>query len=427
MEDCLGSKSMDRKIQGHSLRVMHIVLNLDIGGAQEVVYTLAKYMARDGHKPVVCTFKDGPLRQEVERLGIPVEILPDRSYSIFALPLFLLEILRIRKELIRLIGKYHIDIVQTHLLQSLDFLVATLHFLTRSPAIYWTVHNYKFSLQEQDLPRFPWLLRPKRFLYRILYALCIYWIDGVIAVSDDVRKAILAIMGPVAEKKITTIFNGVDLERYQKSVSKRLVRESLGLDERALLVLVVAMLKEQKGHRYLLEAAVHVIPRFPHLHFLLVGDGILKEELRAQTLHLGLEENVHFLGIRQDIPDLLAESDYFVLPSLWEGLPMALIEAMASGLPIIATEVSGSKQLIEPGISGILIPPGDSQRLAEAICEIVSDRARAAEMGQAAQQRVRQGYSAGKQAKEHVQLYQQSDPMIRQLNFTRDFTEHIES
>jgi glycosyltransferase involved in cell wall biosynthesis len=395
---------------------MHIVLNLEFGGAQEVVRTLVKYMAKSGHKPVVCTFQDGPLRQEIERMGIPVEILPDRRYSILALPLFLIEMLRIRKELVRLILKYRTEIIQTHLLQSLDFLVATLHFLGNPPSIYWTIHNYKFTLQENDLPRFHWLLGPKRFLYRLLYSLFFHWIDGMIAVSTDVKEAILDTLGSSVENKVTVISNAVDLERYRKPVNKQRIRGALGLAGDLCLMLVVAMLREQKGHRYLIEAAARVVPRFPNLHLLFVGDGALKEELLAQTNALGLGKNIHFLGVRSDIPDLLAVSDYFVLPSLWEGMPVALFEAMASGLPVIATEVSGSKQVIEPGVTGMLIPPGDSQKLAEAIVEILSHPEQAAAMGWAAQRRVNEEYSASKQVKEHIALYRRGYQKIGQAN-----------
>ena len=405
MKNLSDGKVTEAYDQVNPIRVMHLVLNLEIGGAQEVVRTLVKYLAKEGHKPVVCTFKDGPLRQEIEKLGVPVEILPDRRYSFLAFPLFVLEMFRIRNKLIQLIRKHQIDIIQTHLLQSLDFLVATLHRLSDSPTIYWTIHNYNFALQSDDLPRFRWLLHPKHFAYRILYNLFINWVDGIIAVSSEVEEAILETIGPVAKNKIKVICNAVDLDRYQKSMNQQFLRDALGLGNDTRLMLVVAMLKEQKGHRYLIDAAAKVLPRFPDLHILLIGDGILKEELGAQTNALGLEKQIHFLGMREDIPDLLADGDYFVLPSLWEGLPVALIEAMATGLPVIATEVSGSKQVVFSGATGLLIPPGDSQKLADAIEEIITQPQWASEMGQAARRRIEEKYNASKQVREYIDLY----------------------
>lgn len=404
---------------------MHIILNLDIGGAQEVVRTLAKYMAKDGHKPVVCTFQDGPLRREIEQLGIPVEVLPERRRSILVPHLFLLEMLSLRRELIRLIGKYQVEVIQTHLLQSLDFLVATLHLLPHSPSIYWTVHNYNFALRKEDLPRFHWLLGPKRAVYRLLWQLLLPGVDGVIAVADEVKEAIVHQIGRPAESKIHVIRNGVDVERYRRPVNRQQIRRALGLEQDARLILVVAMFREQKGHRYLIEAAAEILPRVPDVHIILAGDGTLKEELRAQAAALQLENQIHFLGLREDIPDLLAASDYFVLPSLWEGLPMALIEAMASGLPAVATEVSGSKQVMLSGATGWLVPPGDAKALADAILEMIMQPDRAAHMARAAQQRVEEEYGAGKQVSEHIALYQEHDQAIGGWKFERDFSENI--
>jgi glycosyltransferase involved in cell wall biosynthesis len=170
-------------------------------------------------------------------------------------------------------------------------------------------------------------------------------------------------------------------------------------------MVTVGTLKEQKGHRYLIEAARSVVSQFPDVHILFIGDGDLREELQAQTRVSGLEEPIHFLGSRNDVPDLLAASDYFVLPSLWEGLPMALIEAMASGLPIIATEVSGTKQVMVPNETGLLVPPGTVQQLKEAVINFLSEPARARAMGAAAQQRVEACFSAKRQAEEHIALY----------------------
>jgi glycosyltransferase involved in cell wall biosynthesis len=418
-------KSADEPEQRKSLRVMHIVINLEIGGAQEVVHTLAKYMAKGGHKLVVCSFKDGPLRQKIERLGIPVEILPDRRYSILVPHLFILEMLSIRKELVRLLLKYQIEIVQTHLLQSLDFLVATLYFLTDAPSIYWTVHNYHFVLRREDLPRFHWLLVPKRIAYRLMWQLVIHWVTGVIAVSEEVKEAILGKIGFAVADKIIVINNGVDAERYQKPIDKRQLRQFLGLGANHYLILVVAMFREQKGHYYLINAAAHILPRLPDLRILLVGDGKLRERLLTQTRSLGLEKQILFLGIREDIPDLLAGSDCFVLPSLWEGLPMSLVEAMASGLPIVATEVSGSKQVMLSGVTGLLVPPADSHELAQAIVEIVTQPTRAAKMGQAARQLIEKEYSASKQAGEYINLYQERYQALARGKSEHDFSKNI--
>jgi glycosyltransferase involved in cell wall biosynthesis len=214
-------------MQNSQLKVMQIISNLDIGGAQEVVRTLAEYLAEGGCIPVVCSFKDGPLRRDIERLGIPVEVLPDRHHSVLAFPLFALEMLRIRRAMVDLVKKYKVDVIQTHLLRSLDFLVLTLRY-KRDVLVFWTVHNYNFALREDQLPRYKWLLRPKRLVHRLLYRLTAQWVNGFIAVSDEVGTAILETIGPNQEK-IAVICNGVDVKRYRRPADKAGIRHQLGL------------------------------------------------------------------------------------------------------------------------------------------------------------------------------------------------------
>ena len=390
------------------IRVMQIISNLDIGGAQEVVRTLAKYLVEDGHKPIVCTLKDGPLRQDIERMGIPVEVLPGRKHSVVALPYFIADMLRLRRALIGLIKKYRVAVVQTHLLRSLDFLVLTLKWGSHVRLVFWTIHNYNFTLRSEHLPRFRWLLGSKRAAHRWLYRFMARWVDGFIGVSEAIRPSLLTEIGDDIEDKITIISNGVDVARYQQAVDKAHIRHQLGFGEEARLMAMVGTFKRQKGHAYLIEATSQIIERFPDLHILLIGDGELRNEMQARVKALNLDNSIHFLGSRNDIPDLLAVSDYFVLPSLWEGLPMALLEAMASALPIIATEVSGSQQVMLPQQTGLLIAPGDVDQLAEAMATMLAQPEQARAMGQAAYKRVDSFYSARKQVQDHVALYQQA-------------------
>lgn len=391
-------------MQKDRLTVMQIVSNLEIGGAQEVVRTLSENLEGAGCDMVVCTFKDGSLRTEIEGLGIPVEVLPSRRYSIVAFPLYFLEVLKMRKALVDLVNKHQIEVVQSHLLRSLDFLVLTLK-LRRNLLVFWTFQNANFILREDHLQGQKWLLRPKRAAYRLLYRLCAHWVDGFIAVSDDVKTAILSDIGFIPEDKVTVICNSVDVKRYQGNVDKAQIHRQLGLPENASVMAVVATFKEQKGHRFMIEATSSVVEQFPKLHILFIGDGDLREELQAQTKALDLDKHIHFLGNRNDVPELLAASDYFVLPSLWEGLSMALVEAMASGLPIIATEVSGTHQVIIPNETGLLVPPGDSQLLGKAMIQILTNSAQAEAMGTAAKKRVGRYFSAQKQAQDHIALY----------------------
>ena len=386
--------------------VIQIIRNLEIGGAQEVVRTLAAHLPGIGCRVVVCTFRDGPLRAEIEGLGIPVEVLPDRRHGVVALPLFIVEMLRLRRALAEVVRRYRATVIQTHLLQVLDFLVLTLRFRS-DLLVFWTIHNSNFTLRADQVRRYRWMLGPKRLAYRLLYRLGARWVAGLIAVSDEVETAILEEIGPIRDK-ITVICNGVDNARYARPADRAGVRRALGLPDDARLLALVGTMKPQKGHRFLIEAAREVVPHCTALHILFVGDGAARAELEARAAASGIGEHIHFLGNRSDVPDLLAACDLFVLPSLWEGLPMALIEAMASGLPVIASEVSGTRQVVIPGETGLLVPPGDVPALRAAMIAMIENPARAAAMGAAGRRRVEAAFSASKQAAEHAALYHQA-------------------
>jgi glycosyltransferase involved in cell wall biosynthesis len=389
------------------LRVLQLVSNLQIGGAQQVVRTLAENLAEAGCRPVVAAFRDGPLRRDIEALGIPVEILSDRRYSAVHGPLFVADVLRIRRAMADLLRRHDIDVVQTHLLMSLDFLALTLRGRA-GPLVFWTVQNTDFTLRAEHLPGQRWLLRPKRAAYRLLYRAALRRLDGFIAVSEDVRAAVMREIGAVPDEKIAVIYNSVDLRRYQISVDRAAIRRGLGLPEGARVASMVATCKRQKGHSYLIEAAGSLVARRPDLHILLIGDGELRGALEAQARAAGVERHIHFLGSRLDVPELLAASDYFVLPSLWEGLSMALVEAMAAGLPVVATAVSGSRQVMLDGETGLLVPPADPQQLAAALQALLDDPERARAMGAAARRRVERAFSAQKQAADHIALYRRA-------------------
>jgi glycosyltransferase involved in cell wall biosynthesis len=190
-------------------------------------------------------------------------------------------------------------------------------------------------------------------------------------------------------------------------VDREDVRHQLGLAPSARLLITVGTLRAAKGHAFLIQAASEIVRHFPEAHFLFVGDGELRQELESQTVAAALTDNIHFLGNRQDIGQLLAASDIFVLPSLWEGLSMALLEAMAAAKPIVATSVSGTSQVITHMESGILVPPSDAGALAQAIGDLLLELdAGTCAIGDSARRRVAEQYSVEKQASEYIALYQ---------------------
>jgi glycosyltransferase involved in cell wall biosynthesis len=150
------------------------------------------------------------------------------------------------------------------------------------------------------------------------------------------------------------------------------MRRSLGVSSDAPVAGVIARLTEQKGHTYLFEALAST-PELANVQLLVVGDGNLRSGLRAQVEALGLAARVHFLGARRDLGNLLAAMDVFVLPSLWEGLPLSLVLAMGGQVPVVATRVAGVPEVVDDGRTGLLVAPADSRALGGALARLFAD------------------------------------------------------
>jgi glycosyltransferase involved in cell wall biosynthesis len=379
--------------------VMLLTPNLDIGGAQETVLSLAKYLPRKGVAVVVCTFRDGDLRSEIEEQGVPVEIVGDRRHSVLALPWFLLEMRRRRNDLLGLCERHGVSVVQTQGLGSLDFLAMT---LANKVQVWWTIQNAAFQLRKEQVTRFPWLFRAKRLAHRILYFLGHSVIDGVIAVSGETSESYSAYSR--RRSKVFIVHNAVDTEMYPAEIDRGAIRDELGVEDNDRLGIVVATFKRQKGHEYLVAAVDRVAESLPHLKMALVGDGDLRPKIEAMVAELGLTDRFLFLGSRRDVPELLAASDMFVLSSLWEGLSVALLEAMASEVPVIATDVSGTRSLVIDGETGTLVAPGDADALAAALLSAESDESSGAR-ARRARELVTASYSAASQAGRLVDIF----------------------
>jgi glycosyltransferase involved in cell wall biosynthesis len=194
--------------------------------------------------------------------------------------------------------------------------------------------------------------------------------DYVTAVAEPVATFLKDQVGiPVA--KLRTIVNGVPIDRFRSA--EPLSRSSLGWDEKDVIIGCVARLEPEKGHMVLLEAFQRLLRRVPGVRLLLIGDGAEFTTLTAAAHAWNLNGAVRFLGTRNDVPELLATCDIIALPSFHEGLPMALLEAMAVGRPVVATSVGGVPAVVRHGETGLLVPPGDSQAMADALTTLVDD------------------------------------------------------
>jgi len=239
--------------------------------------------------------------------------------------------------------------------------------------------------------------------------------DGIVVNAEVVRRQLVA--EGYSPEKIHVIHNGVDLSRFAAKDPRSGIRQELRLPPDAPLVAVVSRLSPLKGIEYFLEAAVLVAGRFPRVRFLVVGDGCVKKSdsvvengeyrgtLQRRAERLGLGRCVVFTGFRLDVPEILAQVSVSVLPSLSEALSNALLESMAAGVPVVATTVGGNPEVVEDGITGLMVPPRDPAMLARAICHLLERPEEAARFGQTGRQRVNEHFSLDRMVQRTERLY----------------------
>ena len=226
-------------------------------------------------------------------------------------------------------------------------------------------------------------------------------VDRVICVSAGAAASFEA--GGVDRAKLAIIHNGLPVRAATRSRVE--MRRELGLAEGQPATLTAARFTAQKDHATLIDAAAAVLARRADMRFLLAGDGPLIDECRTRAEARGVADAILFLGHRDDVADLLAAADLFVLPSRFEGLPLAVLEAMAAGLPVVSTRVGGTDEVVLEGLTGRLVQPGDNHELAGAIVDIVSDPEKAAAMGAAGRRRFDAHFAAARMATETKELY----------------------
>lgn len=224
-------------------------------------------------------------------------------------------------------------------------------------------------------------------------------IDRYIAVSNEVERRLCVDLG-VRGSKISVVQNGIQLTPADGVTGSR-IREALTEGDKYSVVLTPARLHAQKGHVYLLEAAALV----PDAVFVLAGDGPERARLERYAQKLGVAGRVRFLGHRLDVRQLLESCDVFVLPSLYEGLPLAVLEAMAAGKPVVATAIGGTNEIVEHGVTGLLVPPGEPEELAGAIHKLLSDRVLAGRLAESGRARAIEHFSAEAMVRGVARIY----------------------
>jgi len=355
------------------IRVLEIINNGQIGGGPIHVNLILKSLNRNQFEPFCACSPSGDLIQVIQENSIeyfPVSIRKwPNVFSIY--------------KLYRIIKKYQINIVHTHGgVAGLWGRFAA--FLAGNVAIVHTLHGIHYLNYQNSL-----LKRILIYLERLLSAVT----NVVICVAAaDEKKIVKFKLAP--SEKIRLIRCGIEFDSDNVSPTEIIqFRNSLGCTSETKLLVNVARLHRQKGQKYLLTAFKEVQQQMPGAKLVIVGDGPERRALEKFVQTQGLAEQVYFTGYRQDIQTILTATDLFVLSSLWEGLPLVIIEAMSQAKPIVATQVDGIPEIIESGKNGLLVPPGDSNQLAAAILRLIQHPALAIKLGEAARQKVLADYA----------------------------------
>lgn len=339
------------------IRVLYLAHTFAVGGAEEMVLNLVRHLPDRFAPTVACIGAAGPIGEEIRETGVP--FLEFHLNPGMRRPL---DLARLEQR----IREIHPTIVHTFLLTA-SLYGRSAAMLAGVPIVIGTEVN---------------IYERKRAHHALFERALMAGTDAVIASAESVKQFYVDQVHARPEK-VDVIYNAVDWSRLTTTMTRSELRAEIGVPATVRAACIIARLTEQKAHPVLFEAMART-NALADVHLIAVGGGELEAALRTKVRELGLEARVHFVGPRRDLGNLLAASDLFVMPSYWEGLPLSLVLAMGQGLPIVATRVAGIPEVVHDGETGLLVPPGDSARLGEAMARIVSDTELSARLGAAA-------------------------------------------
>jgi glycosyltransferase involved in cell wall biosynthesis len=342
---------------GRRIRVVEVLATGTNGGAQEHLYSLLTRIDRERYDVSVVALSPGSAVRKLQRAGFSVLVIdePDDAIAVGALAAYLVEV--------------RADVIHNHMFRAETIgtraAMALAEIGHRRPYVVSTVHSSRIRSQDD------------RQLLRDLTP----HMDQLIAVSQMVERKLLDEGRTTAP--VTRIYNGVDLSRYEAQEACCTLPEEYGMEPGSQLVGVVARLEPEKGHPTLLEAWPEVLRAVPDTYLLIVGEGSRREALEAQARELRIAHRVVFTGRRDDVPAVTAALDVAVLPSYREAQGLSILEAMALSRPVVASNVGGIPEMIQDGITGLLVPPHDAHALARAITRLLRDHSYADTLGRA--------------------------------------------
>jgi len=360
--------------------ILHTIETVTPGGAETVLLNLVTGLDKGRFRSIVLLPDNWWLRKKLQEHGVEMFLVESRAWYDFRLP----------RTIMRVIRQEKVDLIHSHLPDQNFY-----SCLAGSLAGCRTIATYHGPI---ELAR----------AHELKQAVKLWWVRhsacAVVVVCDHVGRMLEDIGFPAA--KILRIYNGIDMGWVGRTV-RGTFRKERGFSEETRLVGMVANLRQSKGYEFFLQAAARVARAIPSVHFVAVGDIDEKIGGKAARLvqELSLQDRVSFLGFREDVPEILCDLDVFVLSSVSEGLPLVTLEAMAAGKPMVVTRSGGPQEIIEDGRTGSLVPPADIEALAEKICDLLRDPARAHRMGSCAQAKVKSYFTLERMVSDYERLY----------------------
>jgi glycosyltransferase involved in cell wall biosynthesis len=363
------------------VKVLLLVVGLDVGGTEAHVLELASRIDQSTFEVVVCSLKPlGRLGRELCARGIRVVTLNGAGkFDV-----------RVLGRLRRVLLTERPDVIQAFLFWA-NIAARLLSRLVIRCSVISSYHDE---------------VVPEGWFNRMIDRATMKWTKYIVCCSAAVQTSVRQRIGGTQEQCVVIPF-GVDADRFCDVAG--MLEDTIVLESGLPVIGSVCRLVEpKKGIKYLLEAVAQLEQEAgkPVCQVLLVGEGPARQSIRTLSERLGISPRVSFLGVRRDIPEILSLMNIFLLPSLYEGFGIAILEAMAAGKPVVATTVGGIPEFVIPGQSGLLVPPGDALALARAIKQLLDEPEKARAMGSQGQKHVRQHYSIGSMVRRHEQLYE---------------------
>lgn len=367
---------------GAPLAVEMVLPSLATGGMETMAAALARALARRGHRVgVTCLETEGDLAEGLRQTGIPVSLIPCPGTT---------PLLRPHPGLREHFAAQALDVVHAH-----NGVWAKSALAARAagvPAVIHTAHGFSFGE--------PWFEDPLRWWAGLRT-------DRVAAVSAPLREHLIH-KTRIPASRVVTIINGIDTTRFAPYGRTGVLREALGIGPDIPLIGCVARLDPVKNPGLLIDAMALLAPHLPDARLVFVGDGPLRPFLQERVQALGLGGRVLFAGTFADTAVVYRDLDAFVLPSVSEGTSISVLEAMASGTPVVATAVGGTPELLDGGACGALVPSGDARALSDALRRLLADPVERGRMARAARERVLAQFSHADMVRSYERLYRQA-------------------